>query len=49
MLQRLQVRLDKWERIDWDLWCVDGTTVQFSRFVVGGGKKEDPPSPRITC
>ena len=28
MLERLQVRLDTEGRIDWDLWCVDGSSIR---------------------
>jgi transposase len=35
MLQRLQMRLDKDGRIDWDLWCIDGTNVRASRSAAG--------------
>ena len=31
ILQRLQMRLDQQGRIDWDLWCIDGTNVRASR------------------
>ena len=48
ILQRLQVRLDEQGRIDWDLWCVDGSTVRASRSAAGGGKKGGPTSQRTT-
>jgi len=35
ILQRLQVRLDHDGRIDWDLWCIDGTNVRASRSAAG--------------
>jgi transposase len=48
MLAALQVRLDSEGRIDWDLWCVDGTTVRASRASAGAGKKGALKSPRTT-
>src|ERR1044072_5054025 len=35
ILQQLQMRLDKEGRIDWDLWCIDGTNVRASRSAAG--------------
>ena len=46
MLQALQIRMDRQGRIDWDLWCVDGTTVRASRAAAGAGKKGAPGSPQ---
>jgi transposase len=48
MLQALQIRLDREGRIDWDLWCVDGTTIRASRAAAGAGKKGAPKSPQTT-
>jgi len=49
MLQRLQMRLDKDGRIDWDLWCIDGTNVRASRSAAGAGEsKTTRKSRRIT-
>ncbi|HUR39256.1 MAG TPA: transposase [Planctomycetota bacterium] len=48
VLSRLEVRLDREGRIDWDLWCVDGTTVRASRSAAGAGKRGDPQSPGTT-
>jgi transposase len=39
LLERLQVRLDEEGRIDWDLWCVDGSSIRATRAAVGGGEK----------
>ena len=39
ILQRLQIRLDGEGKIDWDLWCVDGSSIRASRAAAGGGKK----------
>ena len=38
VLDRLQLRLDADGRIDWDLFCVDGTSVRASRSAAGAGK-----------
>jgi transposase len=51
ILQRLQMRLDEQGRIDWDLWCIDGTNVRASRSAAGARRrrtKTSQPSPRIT-
>ena len=40
MLGRLQMKLDKEGRIDWDLWCIDGTNVRASRSAAGAGKSK---------
>ncbi len=48
VLERLEVRLDENGRIDWDLWCVDGSTVRASRSAAGAGKRGDPENPQTT-
>jgi transposase len=48
ILQRLQIRLDAEGRIDWDLWCVDGSSIRASRAAAGGGKKGAPKNPWTT-
>lgn len=48
MLEALHIRLDREGRIDWDLWCVDGTTIRASRAAAGAGKKGAPKSPQTT-
>jgi transposase len=48
ILQRLQVRLDKDGRIDWDLWCIDGTNVRASRSAAGAGDSKTTPASRRT-
>lgn len=48
ILERLRVRLDERGRIDWDLWCVDGTSVRASRSAAGGPKGGLPRSPATT-
>ena len=40
ILQELQVRLDERGRIDWDLWCVDGSSIRGSRAAAGASKKK---------
>jgi len=45
ILERLQVRLNAEGKIDWDLWCVDGSSVRASRSAAGGGKKGAAKSP----
>jgi transposase len=48
MLQALQIRLDRQGRIDWDLWCVDGTTIRASRAAAGAGKRGARKNPQTT-
>lgn len=36
-------------RLDWDVACLDSTTIRASRAAAGGGKKGGPPSPRTTA
>jgi transposase len=48
ILRRLQVRLDKDGRIDWDLWCIDGTNVRASRSAAGAGDSKTTPTSRRT-
>ena len=51
ILHRLQMRLDEAGRIDWDLWCIDGTNVRASRSAAGARRREQKmsrPSRRIT-
>jgi transposase len=47
-LRRLQIRLDKEGRIDWDLWCIDGTNVRASRSAAGAGKSKTSRKNRRT-
>jgi transposase len=44
ILGALQVRLDEAGRIDWELFCIDGSSVRASRAAAGGGKKGAPRS-----
>lgn len=39
VLKALRIRLDKDGHIDWDLWCVDGSSVRASRAAAGASKK----------
>jgi len=51
ILEALQIRLDREGRIDWDLWCIDGSSVRAARAAAGASKKADsdtPRSPRAT-
>jgi len=51
ILQALQVRLDRDGKIDWDLWCIDGSSVRASRAAAGASKKASLPirkSPKTT-
>ena len=47
VLERLQVRLDDEGRIDWDLFCIDGTNIRASRSAAGartGGALRTSPA-----
>lgn len=48
ILEALQIRLDEDGCIDWDLWCVDGSSVRAHIAAAGAGEKGDPPSPPTT-
>ena len=48
ILEALQIRLDADGHIDWDLWCVDGSSVRASKAAAGAGKKGGPKSPETT-
>ncbi len=39
ILQALQIRVDRNGQIDWDLWCIDGSSVRASRAAAGAAKK----------
>ena len=39
VLQALLIRLDRDGKIDWDLWCIDGSSVRASRAAAGADKK----------
>ena len=46
ILDALHVRLDQAGKIDWDLWCIDGTSVRGSRSAAGASKKVPRPTRR---
>ena len=48
ILEALHVRLDQQGRIDWDLWCVDGSSVRASRVAAGAGQKGGSKSHETT-
>ena len=48
ILEALQIRLDAEGYIDWDLWCVDGSSIRASRAAAGAGKKGAAKSPKTT-
>jgi transposase len=39
ILEALHIRLDQDGQIDWDLWCIDGSSVRAARAAAGAGKK----------
>jgi transposase len=39
VLEALQVRLDEDGKVDWDLWCIDGSSVRAARCAAGADKK----------
>lgn len=39
ILRALHIRLDRDGKIDWDLWCVDGSSIRASRAAAGAPKK----------
>lgn len=40
ILEALPGRLDAQGRIDWDLWCIDGSSIRGSRAAAGAAKKK---------
>lgn len=51
ILEALQIRLDREGKIDWDLWCIDGTQIRAARAAAGADKKVSdvtPANPPIT-
>ncbi len=51
VLQALQIRLDRDGKIDWDLWCIDGSNVRAARAAAGASKKvtdDMPTNPETT-
>jgi transposase len=43
ILDALHLRLDREGKIDWDLWCIDGTSVRAARAAAGASKKVPRP------
>jgi transposase len=39
VLEALQIRLDRSGKIDWDLWCIDGSNARAARCAAGADKK----------
>jgi transposase len=39
ILERLQLKLDEHGYIDWDLWCVDGSSIRAAKAAAGGGRR----------
>lgn len=48
ILEALQIRLDEHGCIDWDLWCIDGTSVRAHKSAAGAGKKGGKESLKTT-
>lgn len=46
ILEALQIRLDGQGRIDWDLWCVDGSSIRATKAAAGASKKAPATAPR---
>ncbi len=46
IIDALHLRLDQQGKIDWDLWCIDGTSVRGTRSAAGASKKAPPVTPR---
>ena len=46
ILEKLQVILDEHGYIDWELWCVDGTSIRAHKSAAGAGKKGALKSPK---
>ena len=46
ILERLQVALDEHGYIDWELWCVDGSSIRAHKSAAGAGKKGGLKSPK---
>jgi transposase len=45
ILDALHLRLDQNGHIDWDLWCIDGSSVRATRAAAGASKKVWRPIP----
>lgn len=45
ILRRLHTRLDKLERLDFDLWCVDASSIRAGRAAAGARRRKVPGEP----
>lgn len=45
LLAALHLRMDQDGKIDWDLWCIDGTSIRASRSAAGATKKAAGATP----
>jgi len=48
IIEALQIRLDKNGHIDWDLWCVDGSSIRAHKSASGAKKKKMTKSQQTT-
>ena len=48
IVEKLLVLLADADEIDWELWCIDGSSIRAARCAAGGGKRGGPTSRRIT-
>lgn len=46
IIDALHLRLDQEGKIDWDLWCIDGTSIRGSRSAAGASKKASQSTPK---
>jgi transposase len=44
-LAQLQARLEREGRLDWELWCIDGTSVRAHKAAAGAGEKSPAGAP----
>jgi transposase len=45
IVEALQIHLDREGRIEWDLWCIDGSTIRATRAAAGATKKKSHAAP----
>lgn len=45
ILAALQIHLDRQGKIDWDLWCIDGSSIRATRAAAGASKKKSHAAP----
>lgn len=48
IVEALQIHLDRHGQIDWDLWCIDGSTIRATRAAAGATKKKSHAAPAGT-